>query len=133
MAVTRRSVMVTLVRAGALALTFGRQAGIAATSRLPADPVVAKLRSLLSDPVGARCIGQIYLSQSPAESDPTRLASMILSSLQLTPQDSLRLQRAALSKLFGAGVRADFAAGRTVVVDGWILSRTEARACALWT
>ena len=30
-------------------------------------------------------------------------------------------------------VRADFAAGRTVVVDGWVLSATEARQCALFS
>jgi hypothetical protein len=133
MAFTRRSVLVALVRAGGLALARGRQAAIAATSSIPADPVVAKLRSLVSDPVGARCIGQIYLGQALAENDPTHLASLILSSLGLTSQDSLRFQRGALSKLFGTAVRADFAAGRTVVLHGWILSRTEARVCALWT
>jgi hypothetical protein len=132
-AITRRSVLVALVRGGGLALALGRQVAIAATSSRPVDPIVAKLRSLLSDPVGARCIGQIYLSQASAESDPAHLASLILSSLRLTGEDSLRVQRAALSKLFGAEVRADFAAGRTVVLNGWILSRTEARVCALWT
>ncbi len=30
-------------------------------------------------------------------------------------------------------VRDDFAAGRTVVVKGWILSETEARQCALYS
>lgn len=29
----------------------------------------------------------------------------------------------------GARIRADFAAGRTVVLDGWVLSRTEAELC----
>lgn len=133
MAFTRRSVLVALVRTGGLALALGRQVAIAATSSIPADPVVAKLRSIVSDPIGARCIGQIYLGQASAENDPTHLASLILSSLRLTSQDSLRFQRGALSKLFGAAVRADFAAGRTVVLNGWILSRTEARVCALWT
>lgn len=114
-------------------MTLGRQAAIAAVSPLHADPLVATLRSLVSDPAGARCIGQIYLRQAAAESDPSHLASLILSSLNLTSQDSLRLRRAALSKLFGAAVRADFAAGRTLALDGWILSRTEARVCALWT
>jgi hypothetical protein len=30
-------------------------------------------------------------------------------------------------------VRGDFAHGRTVIVDGWILSVTEARQCALFS
>ena len=32
----------------------------------------------------------------------------------------------------GHRVRVDFAAGNVVVVDGWVLSRTEARQCALF-
>ena len=30
-------------------------------------------------------------------------------------------------------IRNDFAAGQTVVVNGWVLSRTEARQCALYS
>lgn len=30
-------------------------------------------------------------------------------------------------------IRDDFAAGRTVVVDGWVLSLTEARQCGLYS
>jgi hypothetical protein len=30
-------------------------------------------------------------------------------------------------------IRNDFAAGRTVLVDGWVLSATEARQCALFS
>lgn len=30
----------------------------------------------------------------------------------------------------GARIRGDFAAGRTVLLDGWVLSRTEAELCA---
>jgi hypothetical protein len=132
MTVTRRSIVVALVQAGGLALTLGRRPAVAATCSPPIDPAVAKLRSLVTDPAGARCIGQLYLRQAPAEQDPAHLASLILSSLQLSSDNPLRLRRRALSKLFSVGVRADFAAGRTVILDGWVLSRTEARVCALW-
>jgi hypothetical protein len=30
------------------------------------------------------------------------------------------------------GVQDDFANGRTVIVNGWVLARTEARQCALF-
>lgn len=86
----------------------------------------------MTDPAAARCIGQMYLREAPAEHDPVQLASLILSSLQLSSDDPVRLPRRALSKRLRVGVRADFAAGRTVILDGWILSRTEARVCALW-
>lgn len=35
-----------------------------------------------------------------------------------------------LAGRIGASVRADFAAGRTLTLDGWVLSRTEAELCA---
>ena len=41
--------------------------------------------------------------------------------------------RAALSNSSRAKVRDDFEAGRTVVVDGWVLSITEARQAALFS
>jgi len=133
MTVTRRSVLLALVQAGGLALAFGRRMALAPGLSPPADPILARLRSLLSEPLGARHIGQINLRQAPAEGEPMPLASLILSSMELTGEDALRLERPALARRFSAGVRADFAAGRTVVLDGWILSRTEARVCALWT
>jgi hypothetical protein len=38
-----------------------------------------------------------------------------------------------LEKSIDDTVHEDFAAGRTVVVDGWVLSVTEARQCALFS
>jgi hypothetical protein len=37
----------------------------------------------------------------------------------------------ALDRSFRDAIRRDFAAGETVHVEGWVLSRTEARLCAL--
>jgi hypothetical protein len=50
-----------------------------------------------------------------------------------------RSRRRAFSLLWGSPrsidrqVTDDFAAGRTAVVDGWVLSVTEARQCALFS
>lgn len=71
------------------------------------------LRALDDETV--RAIGARYRSSTPAEDDP-----------------------GVLRRRLGAGspdteIRADFAAGRTVVVDGWVLSITEARQCALFS
>lgn len=38
-----------------------------------------------------------------------------------------------LSTRLQSRIQRDFAEGRTVVVDGWILARTEARQCALFS
>jgi hypothetical protein len=42
---------------------------------------------------------------------------------------ALRPRRSTVSDL----VRDDFAGGRTIVIDGWVLSVTEARQCALFS
>lgn len=60
-------------------------------------------------------------------------------------EDSMRSLRAAISagrselhlpwfhKSIDDAVRDDFAAGRIVLIDGWVLSHTEARQCALFS
>ena len=64
-----------------------------------------------------REIGHGYRALVPAESDRTAL------------ETALRAARSSGSD----SVRADFAAGRVVVVRDWVLSRTEARQCALFS
>ena len=75
-----------------------------------------------------RAIGASYRATRPAEGNADQLRRAILAS------------RPVHARLFGASgpslaemVRDDFARGRTVVVDGWILSVTEARQCALFS
>ena len=60
-------------------------------------------------------LGRAYLQRHPHEALPTRLAEVV-------PEDPLVRNRQ---------VRADFAAGRVVILGGWILSLTECRYCAL--
>jgi hypothetical protein len=126
MAITRRWLLVAIAQGtGLLAATLlGRHAP---------DALATRLRALLSNPAGARRIGALYLQQASAEIDATYLSGQILSSLQLTRAQALKLRRRDLSRCFSVAVRGDFAAGHTVWVEGWLLSRTEARACALWT
>jgi hypothetical protein len=75
-----------------------------------------------------RAIGARYRAMSPAEQDVGALRHAINGSRPLT------------ARIFGARspgieelVRDDFARGRTVVVEGWLLSVTEARQCALYS
>ncbi|HEX8849972.1 MAG TPA: hypothetical protein VF761_10615 [Gemmatimonadaceae bacterium] len=75
-----------------------------------------------------RTIGERYRATTRGESDAESLRQAIDHS------------RPAASRILGAAgpsvadlVREDFEKGRTVVVDGWVLSRTEARQCALYS
>ncbi len=68
-------------------------------------------------PAIVREIGQAYRAQMPAESDRASLETALRSACSSTED----------------AVRADFAAGRTIVVRDWLLSVTEARQCALFS
>jgi hypothetical protein len=69
--------------------------------------------SLFADPAAARAIGAAYLRAYPNDA---------LRGVHATA----RLPRAEIA----ARVCDDFAAGRVVMVNGWMLSETEARLCA---
>lgn len=68
-------------------------------------------------------IGESYLEGHPEEADQDYLANAI----QRRCDQRKAKKRCGLD----SQIRMDFASDRTVCVDGWILSRTEARLCAL--
>ena len=68
-----------------------------------------------------REIGEAYRALVPAESDRIEL------------ETALRADLHAARSSNEDPVRADFAAGRVIVVRDWVLSRTEARQCALFS
>jgi len=67
-----------------------------------------------------RDLGLRYRRETPSENDQARLRAAIGASHRT---------QASLEEL----IKADFAEGRTVVVNGWLLSATEARQCALYS
>jgi hypothetical protein len=74
-----------------------------------------------------RDIGRRYRQMVPEERDASTLRAAIL-------EDRSRLSRFAwLTRPDVADlIRADFMNARVVLVNGWVLSRTEARQCALF-
>lgn len=75
-----------------------------------------------------RAIGEAYLRQLGR--DPNRESILAAARGTLESIDRARDERSAIQTLVRA-VREDFERGRTVQLDGWILSRTEAEICAL--
>jgi len=80
---------------------------------VPAHP---DLLSVLG-PEPVREIGVQYRRLVPEENDPVRLRAAMLA-------PGMSIARV---------VRRDFATGGTVLVNGWVLSVTEARQCALFS
>jgi hypothetical protein len=72
-------------------------------------------------PETVREIGHAYRALVPEESDPATL------------EEALRAQLRAARWSNEDSVREDFESGRVIVVHDWVLSRTEARQCALFS
>jgi DNA-binding IclR family transcriptional regulator len=101
-------------------------AGLAAALVRPARAAPSHLPAgYFRHPASARAIGRAYLAAVPAEADAARIAAL----LALGPASGA--SPAALRRRMAARLRADFAAGRTIVLDGWLLAESEARLCAL--
>ena len=88
-----------------------------------ADATTRALRSLILSRDSAVRLGRAYLVATPNEASASRLTSLILGeSAMRTGREAARVR---------SRIQGDFDAGRVVTVDGWIVSPTEARLCAL--
>jgi hypothetical protein len=108
----------------------GVVAGLAdsACTRDTGEKAQALARPALLEMLGADRaleIGTHYRAAVPAENTVAALRDAISSSQRQFPW----IRRRSIDEQ----VRDDFAAGRTVVVNGWVLSETEARQCALYS
>ena len=84
-----------------------------------------KFLALIMDANDLKALGTAYRHQVQDESSERGLADALLEEL---PDDNLEFDN-ALDGL----IKKDFDEGRTVEVEGWILSKTEARQCGLLT
>jgi hypothetical protein len=96
------------------------------------DEATARARclALFSRLDSAAAVGSAYLRVRPSEASVDRL----LQELALAGLDKdvlANVDAGMLSERVRASQVRDFAAGRVVELDGWILSETEARVCAL--
>ena len=116
--VNRRQFLGTATRGGVLAAICGL--AFREVVHGPDVDVLAR-PELLADlgPETVREIGEAFRRLVPAEGTVHALLA------------SLRAQ--GTHEPIASRTRDDFAAGRIVVVDGWVLSMTEARRCALFS
>lgn len=112
------------------ATTLGVAAAAGCAGRSPSDARALARPELLvalgDAPV--RAIGARYRAMTAGERDADALRDAIVSSRPFRA----RLVGAA-SPPIAEMIRDDFEHGRTVLVDGWLLSVTEARQCALYS
>ena len=77
----------------------------------------------------AEALGREHLRRVPNEADATKLVSLICSGFSKSPP--IGRDHRAIREWIRARSRDDFKASRVVEIQGWILSATEARLCAL--
>lgn len=97
-------------------------------SPAPLEPEVLAqpaLRSTLGDFASTHALGRRYRAAHPEEDSRAALIEALRA--EVGPGFS------SLRDRLDEQVRADFERGRTVRLDGWIVSVTEARQCALYS
>ncbi|MGB7931010.1 MAG: twin-arginine translocation signal domain-containing protein [Gammaproteobacteria bacterium] len=90
-----------------------------------------RLADILRHPDSAAWLGRLYLDEKPREADAALLVTLIGAARgPALPPASLAADEALRADL-DERIRNDFIYGNTIAVDGWLLSLTEARLCAL--
>jgi len=72
--------------------------------------------------------GLAYIKQTPAEDSKNKLATLLEDSAVTGSTDATTVH-----SFYDKKTRDDFAALKTVIVNGWVLAVTEARQCALYS
>jgi len=93
----------------------------------PSARQARRLAAIFTRPVSAARVGRAYLRSHPNEASLDRLIQEIAAGWPGGAAQIERLSTAQLRRRLHREVRADFAAGRTVTVQGWVLAESEAR------
>ena len=86
----------------------------------------------INDPETIAALGRSYLTAVPNENSSEKLMDKLL----LDVEENIiakNTDEAVLMELLNQKVLSDFEKGETVILDGWVLSKTEARQCALFS
>jgi hypothetical protein len=131
----------TIHRRQFLLLALGLAGSVAAGSRLSGSAegwlrqgsLGAKLTALFVHQESAQAIGRAYLQRFPQEANIRTLEDQIAQGIAGGRTLLVATGKPEISKLLSNRIRQDFATDQVVKVQGWILSITEARLCALTT
>lgn len=113
-----------LLVGGAFLGNAARTAGPAFDASVPGELTDA-VADLLQHPQSAAIIGEAYLALVDHENSAAELSRRLLQGIATSKE---RID----ARILLERIRSDFAEGDVVKLDGWLLSRTEARICALY-
>ena len=133
---TRREALgniLTLIGIGGTGLAGALEVAAAAGTDLRPGKL-SRLLAVFGDIESARVVGAEYLRRWPAEKDLDRLVDEVSSPVPGVGQPSTLKSGDGTDSYWAIidwNKRRDFEAGRLAEIDGWLLSRTEARLCAI--
>ncbi len=126
----RRTFIVTITAATAVIATpilYSRCSG-----GKPHDPLVTpEMLSRFCDTKTLRDIGKSYRKQVPEENAKGKLIRLLL-----TDQEGKEMKasdKSGITALLERKVHEEFSAFKTLVMNGWVITATEARQCALFS
>ena len=98
--------------------------------RLSAEPVPFHnaLAQVFTEKASADAIGKQYLANLGGNADAKAILESVASALPIPLNQEVSVE--SLRVLLGRRIREDFRLGNTVSLQGWVVSQTEARACA---
>jgi hypothetical protein len=91
----------------------------------------AAILTILPHRESASHIGRLALASWPQMRDRMSLLSTVLEDLQLDITEVAQVTANELGNRLSQRIQMDFSVGRTVSLDGWLLSLAEVRVCAL--
>jgi hypothetical protein len=95
------------------------------------NALASKLVDVFQDKESAAAVGREYLRIAPVEADALKLIELICAGRQERYAELSHISMRKVRSILLHRQREDFDKGRVVNVQGWILSETEARLCAL--
>lgn len=112
--------------ASGAALAFAPPPAIAAGA---AESLPERFAGLIANRHSAAALGRAILGETRADGDA--ITARLCARIALSPDAALAQPAAALQRACAEQMRRDFANGDTVMLDGWMLSATEADLYAL--
>lgn len=121
-----------------LQMLLGVSAATVAVSllgRLPGtlgiDGAAFDLLRVFGNMASATAVGRAYLAAYPAQASVEALTADLVGGLTAVTPQWRTLSKTELQAALRAQIRRDFAAERTVKLQGWLVSLTEAQLCGL--
>ncbi len=102
-----------------------------ASARGSVGYAIGDILAILRDRAAARAVGRRYLERYPEDRDQDVLVAMLLDRLQSAAVSAADNGIASVRRALRLAVGRDFEEQAVVDVDGWRLSVTECRLCAL--